>query len=116
MVTFDEYGEIKEIDFALKNGGGSRDTILGPSITRLTIGAALAFDKQLAVIELNDEQLLATTWPDPSSCVPQGRARRPSRGAFPTRGSQGSCGMRSDCLRPRTEAQSRDSIFLQMSK
>lgn len=48
------------IDVALKNGGGIRDTILGPSITRLTIGAALAFDNKLAVLELTGRQLLAT--------------------------------------------------------
>lgn len=48
------------IDVALKNGGGIRDTILGPNITRLTIQAALAFDNQLAVLELTGAQLLAT--------------------------------------------------------
>jgi 2',3'-cyclic-nucleotide 2'-phosphodiesterase (5'-nucleotidase family) len=49
-----------DIDVALKNGGGIRDTIIGPNITRLTIQAALAFDNQLAVLELTGAQLLAT--------------------------------------------------------
>ncbi len=48
------------IDVALKNGGGIRDTIEGPAITRLTVGAALAFNNKLAVLELSGEQLLAT--------------------------------------------------------
>lgn len=47
------------VDVALKNGGGIRDTILGPNITRLSIGAALAFDNQLAVVELSAAELLA---------------------------------------------------------
>ena len=47
------------VDAALKNGGGIRDTILGPNITRLSIGAALAFDNQLAVVELSAAELLA---------------------------------------------------------
>lgn len=48
------------VDIALKNGGGIRDTILGPQITRLTIGAALAFDNKLAIVELQGDELLAT--------------------------------------------------------
>lgn len=48
-----------DVDVALKNGGGIRDTIQGPNITRLTIGAALAFDNQLAVVTLTGEELLA---------------------------------------------------------
>jgi len=47
------------IDVALKNGGGIRDSIRGPKITRLTIQAALAFDDRLAVLELTGRQLLA---------------------------------------------------------
>lgn len=47
------------IDIALKNGGGIRDSILGPNIIRLTIQAALAFNNQLAVVELTGAQLLA---------------------------------------------------------
>jgi 2',3'-cyclic-nucleotide 2'-phosphodiesterase (5'-nucleotidase family) len=49
----------REIDVALKNGGGIRDTITGPSIIRLTIQAALAFDNKIAVVELTGRQLLA---------------------------------------------------------
>ncbi len=48
------------VDIALKNGGGIRDSITGPSIIRLTIQAALAFDNRLAVVELTGEQLIAT--------------------------------------------------------
>ena len=47
------------VDVALKNGGGIRDTILGPNVTRLTVQAALAFDNQLAVLQLTGSQLLA---------------------------------------------------------
>lgn len=50
---------IAPIDVALKNGGGIRDSIIGPQVTRLTIRAALAFDNKLALIELTGEQLLA---------------------------------------------------------
>ncbi len=49
-----------DVDIALKNGGGIRSTILGPNITRLTIGAALAFDNKLAIVELTGSELLAT--------------------------------------------------------
>jgi len=48
-----------DVDIALKNGGGIRDTILGPNITRLTIGAALAFDNRLAIVEIKAGELLA---------------------------------------------------------
>jgi 2',3'-cyclic-nucleotide 2'-phosphodiesterase (5'-nucleotidase family) len=47
------------VDVALKNGGGIRDSILGPAITRLTVQAALLFDNKLAVVELTGDQLLA---------------------------------------------------------
>lgn len=56
--TRNEYPELS-IDVALKNGGGIRDSITGPKIIRLTIGAALAFDNKLAVLEMDGEQLLA---------------------------------------------------------
>lgn len=48
-----------DIEIALKNGGGIRDDIQGPNITRLGIGAALAFDNRLAVMQLNARELLA---------------------------------------------------------
>jgi 2',3'-cyclic-nucleotide 2'-phosphodiesterase (5'-nucleotidase family) len=57
--TREEFPSIP-IDVALKNGGGIRDTILGPNIIRLTIQAALAFDNKLAVLELSGKQMLAT--------------------------------------------------------
>ena len=47
------------IDIALKNGGGLRSPILGPNITRLAVGTALAFDNKLAVVELTGAELLA---------------------------------------------------------
>lgn len=47
------------VDVALKNGGGIRETITGPSIIRLTIKAALAFDNTLTVLRLSGDQLLA---------------------------------------------------------
>lgn len=47
------------VDVALKNGGGIRDSILGPSIIRLTIEAALAFDNKLAVLELTGDKMVA---------------------------------------------------------
>lgn len=49
-----------QVDVALKNGGGIRSTILGPKITNLAIGAALAFDNKQAVVELTGAELLAT--------------------------------------------------------
>lgn len=48
-----------DVDIALKNGGGIRDTILGPNVTKLTIGSALAFNNSLAIIELTGSELLA---------------------------------------------------------
>ncbi len=47
-------------DIALKNGGGIRDTILGPSITKLTVNTALAFDNKISVVELTATELIAT--------------------------------------------------------
>lgn len=47
------------VDVALKNGGGIRDSIQGPSIIRLTVDAALAFDNRLAILEMTGAQLLA---------------------------------------------------------
>lgn len=44
---------------ALKNGGGIRAPIIGPSIIRLGIQTALAFDNRLSVVELSATQLLA---------------------------------------------------------
>ena len=49
----------RNIDIALKNGGGLRSPILGPNITRLAVGTALAFDNKLAVVELTGAELLA---------------------------------------------------------
>lgn len=48
-----------DVELALKNGGGIRDTIEGPSIIRLTINAQLAFDNTLTIIELTGRQLIA---------------------------------------------------------
>ena len=48
-----------DVDVALKNGGGIRDTIIGPTIIRLTVQAALAFDNDLTVIRMTGSQLLA---------------------------------------------------------
>ena len=47
------------VDVAFKNGGGIRDTIQGPSIIRLAIQAALAFDNKLTVLEMSGAQVLA---------------------------------------------------------
>jgi 2',3'-cyclic-nucleotide 2'-phosphodiesterase (5'-nucleotidase family) len=49
----------RTVDVALKNGGGIRDTIVGPSIIRLTVQAALAFDNTLTILDLNGEEMLA---------------------------------------------------------
>ncbi|MEZ4528463.1 MAG: bifunctional metallophosphatase/5'-nucleotidase [Desulfobacterales bacterium] len=49
----------KAPDIALKNGGGIRDSIPGPHITRLSIAAALPFDNKMAVVELKSPELLA---------------------------------------------------------
>jgi 2',3'-cyclic-nucleotide 2'-phosphodiesterase (5'-nucleotidase family) len=56
----EKLGLAVDADVALKNGGGIRDTILGPNITKLTIGAALAFDNKIAVVELTGDALLAS--------------------------------------------------------
>lgn len=54
------YGQqLAPVDIALKNGGGLRDSIIGPNITRFTVSAALAFDDQLAIVELQADELLA---------------------------------------------------------
>ena len=50
---------IPPVDIALKNGGGIRDSIAGPSVIRLTVQAALAFNNKLAIVEMNGESLLA---------------------------------------------------------
>jgi len=61
---------------ALKNGGAIRDSIAGPSITRLTIASALAFDNPLAVIRVDAAELLAA--------IENGVSRAPDRdGRFP---------------------------------
>ena len=49
-----------QADIALKNGGGIRATILGPSITKLTINTALAFDNKISVVALTAAELIAT--------------------------------------------------------
>jgi len=46
-------------DMALKHGGGIRDSIAGPTIIRLSIQAALAFDNTLTVLEMTGAQVLA---------------------------------------------------------
>jgi 2',3'-cyclic-nucleotide 2'-phosphodiesterase (5'-nucleotidase family) len=51
--------DLPTIDIGYKNGGGIRDSITGPTIVRLTIGAALAFDNKLSLIELTAAQLIA---------------------------------------------------------
>lgn len=48
-----------DVDIALKNGGGIRDSIQGPNIIRLAIQAALAFDNTLTVLDMTGAQLLA---------------------------------------------------------
>lgn len=48
-----------DIDIGFKNGGGIRDSIAGPTIIRLTVQAALAFDNKLTVLELTASQLIA---------------------------------------------------------
>jgi len=49
------------VDVALKNSGGIRDSIEGPTIIRLAVQAALAFDNTLTVLEMTGDQLLAAT-------------------------------------------------------
>jgi 2',3'-cyclic-nucleotide 2'-phosphodiesterase (5'-nucleotidase family)/uncharacterized surface protein with fasciclin (FAS1) repeats len=58
--TYASANGLPAVDIALKNGGGIRDSIVGPSIIRLTIEAALAFDNNLALVELTAPQLIAT--------------------------------------------------------
>jgi 2',3'-cyclic-nucleotide 2'-phosphodiesterase (5'-nucleotidase family)/uncharacterized surface protein with fasciclin (FAS1) repeats len=57
--AYADANSLPSIDIALKNGGGIRDSISGPSITRLTIEASLAFDNTLAIVELSAAQLIA---------------------------------------------------------
>jgi len=47
------------VDIALKNGGGIRAPIFGPSIVQLTVESALAFDNKLSIVRLNAGQLIA---------------------------------------------------------
>lgn len=49
-----------QVDIALKNGGGIRDSIQGPVITRLPIAAALRFNNELAIMKLTAAELIAT--------------------------------------------------------
>ena len=55
----EQQGETKRADIALKNGGGIRDTILGPNILDLNIAAALAFNNKLTILDLTGAQFLA---------------------------------------------------------
>ena len=48
------------VDVILKNGGGIRASILGPTITRLTVNSALAFDNDMAMVELTGAEMIAT--------------------------------------------------------
>jgi len=48
-----------DTDIALKNGGGIRDSIDGPTIIRLSVQAALAFDNTLTVLNMTGDQVLA---------------------------------------------------------
>ncbi|MDZ7801062.1 MAG: 5'-nucleotidase C-terminal domain-containing protein [Trueperaceae bacterium] len=52
--------EDRDVDLALKNGGGIRASITGPNVTRLAINTALAFNNQISVVELSATELLAT--------------------------------------------------------
>lgn len=49
----------RSVDLALKNGGGIRASISGPNVTRLAVESALAFDNQVALVELSGRELLA---------------------------------------------------------
>lgn len=49
----------EDVTIALKNGGGIRASILGPAITKLTVGEALAFDNKIAVVRLTAAELIA---------------------------------------------------------
>jgi 2',3'-cyclic-nucleotide 2'-phosphodiesterase (5'-nucleotidase family) len=64
------------VDIALKNGGGIRATILGPNVTVLTIGAALAFNNEMVVVEITAGELIATM-ENAVSCVPAADGRFP---------------------------------------
>lgn len=55
----EQLGETKRADIALKNGGGIRDTILGPNILDLNVAAALAFNNKLTILDLTGAQFLA---------------------------------------------------------
>lgn len=48
-----------EVDVALKNGGGIRNSIVGPVITKLAVATALAFDNKLAIMKLSGAELIA---------------------------------------------------------
>lgn len=48
-----------DVDVALKNGGGIRDNITGPSIIQLTVQAALAFNNTLTILRLTGDQMIA---------------------------------------------------------
>lgn len=64
------------VDIALKNGGGIRTSISGPSIIRLSLQAVLAFNNRLSIVELTATQLLAA--------MENAVSRYPSRdGRFP---------------------------------
>ena len=51
--------DVVTVDIALKNGGGIRDTISGPAITRIAIQKALAFDNKIVTVRVSVPQLLA---------------------------------------------------------
>lgn len=55
----DELADVT-VDVVLKNGGGIRESIVGPEITRISLQAALSFDNLLSVIELTTGQFVAT--------------------------------------------------------
>ena len=65
------------VDIALKNGGGIRDTILGPPVTRFLVNNALAFDNKLSIVEVTASELIATfenavsRFPDADGRFPQ---------------------------------------------
>ncbi|XOV71234.1 MAG: choice-of-anchor I family protein [Verrucomicrobiota bacterium] len=47
------------MDIALKNGGGIRNSINGPNVTRFLVAQALAFNNKLAIVEIAGHELLA---------------------------------------------------------
>lgn len=49
----------EDVTIALKNGGGIRASILGPAVTKLAVGEALAFDNKIAVVRLTAAELIA---------------------------------------------------------